>query len=176
MSRVGQLCRDVPVDAPGRRCEDGFIRRAVVDWPEDTLALDRQLVLVVDDEPAMRDMLQRMLERAGYGVVCAADGAEGLARLDAGDVDLVLLDLMLPDLDGVEFCRQVRERQQERRVPIIMVTGSVNAADRRAGFAMGADDYVLKPFRTRALVDRVHAWTGRSAAEAPAPAPAEGQA
>jgi DNA-binding response OmpR family regulator len=133
------------------------------------MALDRPLVLVVEDEPAMRDMLQRMLERAGYGVACAADGAAGLARLDAGDVDLVLLDLMLPQIDGLEFCRQVRERQQDRRVPIIIVTGSVNAADRRAGFAMGADDYVLKPFRTQALVDRVRDWTTRAAGGADVP-------
>ena len=131
---------------------------------------NQPLVLVVEDEPAMRDMLERMLERAGYGVTCAADGAEGLARLEAGDVDLVLLDLMLPQLDGLEFCRQARERQ-ERHVPIIMVTGSVNAADRRAGFAMGADDYVLKPFRTQALVDRVRAWTRRGADAPEADAP-----
>jgi DNA-binding response OmpR family regulator len=129
------------------------------------MAPNPSLVLVVDDEPAMRDMLQRMLERAGFAVACAADGAAGLARLNVGDVDLVLLDLMLPGLDGLEFCRQVRARQGGRHVPIIMVTGSVNAADRRAGFAMGADDYVLKPFRTQALVDRVRAWTSRGAAE-----------
>jgi DNA-binding response OmpR family regulator len=140
------------------------------------MALNRPLVLVVDDEPAMRDMLQRLLERDGYAVECAADGAAGLARLNAGDVDLVLLDLMLPEIDGLEFCRQVRERQQERHVPIIVVTGSVNAADRRAGFAVGADDYVLKPFRTQALVDRVRAWTNRGAPDPTAQDPAAGTA
>jgi DNA-binding response OmpR family regulator len=140
------------------------------------MAPNRPLVLVVDDEPAMRDMLQRLLERAGFGVACAADGAVGLVRLDGGDVDLVLLDLMLPGLDGLEFCRQVRERQRGRHVPIIMVTGSVNAADRRAGFAMGADDYVLKPFRTQALVDRVRAWTSHGSTEGGSPERPSGSA
>jgi DNA-binding response OmpR family regulator len=133
------------------------------------MAPSHSLVLVVEDDPAMRDMLQRLLERAGFVVECAANGETGLARLEAGDVDLVLLDLMLPELDGLEFCRQVRERQHDRHVPIIMVTGSVNAADRRAGFAVGADDYVLKPFRTQALVDRVRAWTSRGAPAADPP-------
>jgi DNA-binding response OmpR family regulator len=163
------LCSRLHIDLLSRGCDDDSEERGGAGHEEDMMAPNRPLVLVVEDEPAMRDMLQRMLERAGYGVECATDGVAGLARLEAGDVDLVLLDLMLPQLDGLEFCRQVRARQQERYLPIIMVTGSVNAADRRAGFAVGADDYVLKPFRTQALIDRVRAWTSRSSSRATVP-------
>jgi DNA-binding response OmpR family regulator len=133
----------------------------------------RPLVLVVDDEPSMRVMLERLLERADCEVACAADGADGLTRLAAGGVDLVLLDLMLPQIDGLEFCRRARQQEQVRHIPIIMVTGSVNAADRAAGFAAGADDYLLKPFRTQALVDRVRTWTSRGADRPRETGPAE---
>ena len=120
---------------------------------------DPPLVVVADDEPAMREMLQRLLERAGFRVETVADGAAALARVNQGGVDLVLVDLMMPQVDGLQFCRQVREREHARHIPIIILTGSVDAADRRAGFALGADDYVLKPFRNQAVIDRVRAWT-----------------
>ncbi len=120
---------------------------------------ERPVVLVADDDADMRHLLQRLLERAGFRVETAADGAAALARLALGGVDLVLADLMMPQVDGLEFCRRVRESEQARRIPILMLTGSVNAADRRAGFAYGADDYLLKPFRNQAVIDRVRAWT-----------------
>jgi CheY-like chemotaxis protein len=126
----------------------------------------RPLVLVADDDPAICALLRRLLERAGFRVETAADGAAALARLASGGVSLVLVDLMMPQIDGLEFCRRVRESEQEPRVPIILLTGSVNAADRRAGFALGADDYLLKPFRNQAVLDRVRAWT-HTAATAP---------
>ena len=162
MSMVARLYRDLYVDGCLPRCDDDAVGEHVSGHAECVMAVNGARVLVVEDEPAMRDMLQRMLERADFRVECVANGVSGLARLEAGGVDLVLLDLMLPEMDGLEFIRQVRERQGERHVPIIMVTGSVSAADRAAGFAVGADDYVLKPFRTQALIDRVRAWTSRS--------------
>src|SRR4051812_41007819 len=119
----------------------------------------RPLVLVADDDPDICALLQRLLERAGFRVETAADGAEALARVESGGVALALVDLMMPQMDGLEFCRRVRESEREHRVPIVMLTGSVNAADRRAGFALGADDYLLKPFRNQAVIDRVRAWT-----------------
>ena len=72
---------------------------------------------------------------------------------------LALVDLMMPQIDGLEFSRRVRESEQEHHVPILMLTGSVDAADRRAGFALGADDYLLKPFRNQMVIERVRAWT-----------------
>ncbi len=122
------------------------------------MELQSPLVLVADDDPDMRALLRRLLERAGIRVELVADGAAALARLEAGGVDLVLVDLMMPQVNGLEFCRRVREAEQEQHVPIIMLTGSVNAADRRAGFALGVDDYLLKPFHTQAVIERVRAW------------------
>src|SRR5579883_924749 len=115
-------------------------------WAGNVMETERPVVLVADDDADMRHLLQRLLERAGFRVETAADGAAALARLALGGVDLVLADLMMPQVDGLEFCRRVRESEQARRIPILMLTGSVNAADRRAGFAYGADDYLLKPF------------------------------
>jgi CheY-like chemotaxis protein len=126
------------------------------------------LVLVADDEPAMRIRLQRLLERAGFRVETVADGAAALTRWQLGGVDLLLIDLMMLRVDGLELCRRVREREQEPYVPIIILTRSVNAADRRAGFALGVDDYLLKPFHNQAVIDRLRAWT-RAAHHALAP-------
>jgi DNA-binding response OmpR family regulator len=116
------------------------------------------VVLAVDDDPEMFSIIQGVLKPAGYEVECALDGAAGLARLEQGGVDLVLLDLGLPDMDGLAWCRAVRAREQGDYLPIIMLTGLVSAADRHAGFAAGADDYVTKPFRLEELLDRVGAW------------------
>ena len=118
----------------------------------------RPVVLVVEDDPAMFEVIRGALEPAGYEVASALDGAAGLARLEQGGVDLVLLDLGLPDMDGLAWCRAVRAREQAGYLPIIMLTGLVSQADRHAGFAAGADDYVAKPFQLEELHDRVGAW------------------
>jgi len=116
------------------------------------------VVLVVDDDAAMRGTLQKLLKKAGYTVRTAADGAAGLACVEAGDIDLVLLDRRLPDLDGLELCRRVRAHDAEAYLPIIVLTGLADDAQRHAGFAVGADDYVTKPFKTQELLDRVRVW------------------
>jgi DNA-binding response OmpR family regulator len=118
----------------------------------------RTVILVVDDDPAIRRLLKRLLEQAGYSVEVAADGTSGLARIDAGGIDLVLLDLELPDLNGLEVCRQVRARQRAVYLPIIMITGRTSEEDRNAAFAAGVDDYVTKPVRRAHLLDRVQFW------------------
>src|SRR5712692_7556305 len=118
----------------------------------------RPVVLAVDDDPELCSVIRRALKPAGYEVESALDGAAGLARLKQGGVDLVLLDLGLPDMDGLAWCREVRAREQAGYLPIIMVTGLVTEAGRHAGFAAGADDYVTKPFRVEELRDRVGAW------------------
>jgi two-component system response regulator RegX3 len=112
------------------------------------------LILVVDDEQSYRDALRVALEREGFRVEVAADGAEAIERFDAGRPQLVLLDVMLPRISGVDVCRELRTRSQ---VPIIMVTARNAEIDAVVGLEVGADDYVTKPFRLRELVARVRA-------------------
>jgi two-component system response regulator RegX3 len=115
---------------------------------------DPPLVLVVDDEQSYRDALAVALEREGFAVETAADGVEALERFDAVQPALVLLDVMLPRVSGVDVCRQIRTRS---RVPIIMVTARNAEIDAVVGLEVGADDYVTKPFRLRELIARVRA-------------------
>jgi two-component system, OmpR family, response regulator ResD len=109
-------------------------------------------ILVVDDEPTVREVVQHYLEREGYRVQAAEDGPAALAAFGASAPDLIVLDLMLPDLDGLEVCRQVRAKGS---TPIIMLTAKGHEADRIVGLELGADDYVVKPFSPRELVARV---------------------
>jgi DNA-binding response OmpR family regulator len=115
-------------------------------------------VLVVDDDAAIRHVLRTALEGTGHAVAEAPDGPAALARIGAGEIDLVLLDLMLPGLDGREVCRQVRASGRGLYLPIIMVTALGADDDRRAGFAAGADDYITKPFQLDDMLDRVGVW------------------
>ncbi len=115
---------------------------------------DPPLVLVVDDEQSYRDALTVALQREGFAVETAADGVEALERFEAVQPALVLLDVMLPRISGVDVCRQIRTRS---RVPIIMVTARNAEIDAVVGLEVGADDYVTKPFRLRELIARVRA-------------------
>ena len=116
-------------------------------------------VFVVEDEPSFVDALTIGLTREGFMVVFASDGAEALERFDAVDPDLVLLDVMLPKVSGIEVCRQLRKRTQ---IPIIMVSAKGAEIDTVVGLEVGADDYVTKPYRLRELVARMHAVLRRS--------------
>ncbi len=113
---------------------------------------DPPLILVVDDEQSYRDALAVALQREGFLVDTAADGPEALARFDASRPALVLLDVMLPKISGIDVCRELRTRS---RVPIIMVTAKTSEIDAVVGLEVGADDYVTKPFRLRELIARV---------------------
>lgn len=115
---------------------------------------DPPLVLVVDDEQSYRDALTVALQREGFLVETAADGVEAIERFDAVQPALILLDVMLPRVSGVDVCRQIRTRS---RVPIIMVTARNAEIDAVVGLEVGADDYVTKPFRLRELIARVRA-------------------
>ena len=115
---------------------------------------DPPTILVVDDEQSYRDALSVAFQREGFLVETAADGAEAIARFDACQPALVLLDVMLPQMSGVDVCRELRSRSQ---VPIIMVTARNAEIDAVVGLEVGADDYVTKPFRLRELVARVRA-------------------
>ena len=111
-------------------------------------------VLVVEDEPSFAEALTIGLEREGFRVTIAGDGAAALARFDEIDPDLVLLDLMLPRISGLDVCREIRLKSQ---VPIIMVTAKTSEVDTVVGLEVGADDYVTKPYRLRELVARMRA-------------------
>jgi two-component system response regulator RegX3 len=119
------------------------------------------VVLVVEDEASFVEALTIGLRREGFEVVVAVDGAEALERFDEVDPDLVLLDVMLPRISGVDVCRQLRKRTQ---VPIIMVTAKGAEIDTVVGLEVGADDYVTKPYRLRELVARMRAVLRRAGA------------
>jgi len=111
-------------------------------------------ILIVDDEPEILDLLRSYLERDGMTVARAADGEAALAAYDRLHPDLVLLDLMLPGIDGREVCRRIRDRSQ---TPIIMLTARDEETDKLVGFELGADDYITKPVSPREVVARVRA-------------------
>src|SRR5919206_4295894 len=122
---------------------------------------DSSTILLVDDEEAVRKVLTFPLERDGYRVVQAADGEEALARFGDQPFDLVVLDIMLPKLDGLEVCKQLRARSS---VPIIMLTARDDELDKVLGLELGADDYITKPFSIREFRSRVRALLRRARA------------
>lgn len=111
-------------------------------------------ILVVDDEQPIADILQFNLEKEGYGVVCAYDGDEALAKVEEQAFDIVLLDIMLPNRDGMDVCREIRKNYD---MPVIMLTAKDSEIDKVLGLELGADDYVTKPFSARELIARVKA-------------------
>jgi DNA-binding response OmpR family regulator len=129
-------------------------------------------VLVVDDDPTVSDVVRRYLERAEYEVVLAADGQGALDAVHSQRPDLVVLDLMLPGIDGLEVCRRLRRDDPD--LPVVMLTALGDEADRVVGLSLGADDYVTKPFSPRELVLRVQSVLRRSS-RAAEPPPAGGE-
>ena len=121
-------------------------------------------VLIVDDEPMVREVLARYLEQAGFAVTTAEDGEEALDAFSSAPPDLVLLDLMLPRIDGFEVFRRMRASSQ---TPVIMLTARGEETDRIVGLELGADDYVTKPFSPREVVARVQAVMRRSTPTVP---------
>jgi DNA-binding response OmpR family regulator len=114
-------------------------------------------VLIVEDEPDIRDLLVFHLERDGFQVTKCKSGAEALRLVRSAQPDLVLLDLMLPEIDGLEVCRRLRHDPTTQAVPIVMLTARDDEVDRVLGLELGADDYVIKPFSPRELVARIRA-------------------
>jgi two-component system phosphate regulon response regulator PhoB len=112
-------------------------------------------ILIVDDDPDIQKLVSYNLSQAGFQVSTAATGLAALDAVQAELPDLIILDLMMPDLDGLEVCRKLRQQEKSRRIPIIMLTARTQEVDRVVGFELGADDYVMKPFSPRELVLRV---------------------
>ncbi len=125
-------------------------------------------ILVVDDEPTLRETLAEALDAEGFRVLTAADGREALSRFREHQPDLVVLDLMLPELSGIEVCRIIRA---ESGVPIVMLTAKSSELDKVVGLELGADDYVTKPFSLRELTARIRALLRRTEQLAEAPTP-----
>jgi two-component system phosphate regulon response regulator PhoB len=124
--------------------------------------LKRQKIVVVEDEPDILEVFDYNLTREGFRVVTARDGADGLKKIRQELPDLVVLDLMLPGMDGLEVCRRLRGDEVTRALPVVMVTAKGEEADIVVGLGMGADDYLVKPFRPRELLARVRAVLRRS--------------
>ena len=119
-------------------------------------------VLIVEDEPDIRALVVHHLKREGYQVSAAASGEEALRQVQAAPPDLVLLDLMMPAMDGLEVCRRLRQDPATAMLPIVMLTAKGDEVDRVLGLEIGADDYVVKPFSPKELLARVRAVLRRS--------------
>lgn len=132
------------------------------------MALEK--VLVVDDDPNICDVLMMYLENEGYSVILSYDGEEALVKFNALKPDIVLLDVMLPSMDGWQVCREIRKKSS---VPIIMITAKGDTFDKVLGLELGADDYIIKPFDTKELVARVRAVLRRFKVKQPAANPSE---
>ncbi|KXG78465.1 Alkaline phosphatase synthesis transcriptional regulatory protein PhoP [Fervidicola ferrireducens] len=114
-------------------------------------------ILVVDDEPFIVELVKFNLESAGYEVITASDGHEALKLIEKEHPDLIILDIMLPGIDGMEICRALRFKRETRDIPVILLTAKTGEIDKVLGLEMGADDYITKPFSPRELVARVRA-------------------
>jgi two-component system phosphate regulon response regulator PhoB len=131
----------------------------------------RERILVVDDEPDILELVQYNLQKDNYDVVSVLSGEEALARVQTSPPDLVVLDLMLPGMDGLEVCKQLKQEPRTAAIPLIMLTARGEEADVVAGLELGADDYLTKPFSPRVLLARIKAVLRRRHS-VPAPADA----
>ncbi|MGM0616296.1 MAG: response regulator transcription factor [Pseudomonadota bacterium] len=120
-------------------------------------------ILVVDDEPNIVLSLEFLMEQAGYSVTTAEDGEQALACVESTTPDLILLDISLPGISGFDVLEQLRAQAATERLPIIMLTAHGREVEREKGMAMGADDYITKPFSTQALVEKVRQLMGEGA-------------
>jgi len=124
-------------------------------------------ILLIEDEEDLASIVAYNLQKEGFSVEIAASGAKGFELLEAKEFSLILLDLMLPDMSGIDICKKIRSRDEWGSLPIIMVTAKGEEIDRVVGFEVGADDYVVKPFSARELILRVKAVLRRQTTKEP---------
>lgn len=124
-----------------------------------------QTILVVDDEEDLRKVLEFNLRNAGFETVVAATGKAALEAAEASNPDLILLDVMLPDMQGTQVCQQLKTQESTRDIPVVMVTARGEEIDRVVGFELGVDDYIVKPFSVREVILRVRAILKRTQLE-----------
>src|SRR5215212_9275324 len=132
-------------------------------------AMPKGTILVIDDEPDLLELVEFNLKKDGYETIVAKNGQSGLEIAQKHLANLIVLDLMMPGLDGLEVCRQLRSDNRTRQIPMIMLTAKSAEADRIVGLELGADDYVTKPFSPRELVARVRALLRRATSTQEAP-------
>lgn len=125
-------------------------------------------ILVVDDEIYIVHILDFSLGMEGYEVVTALDGEQALERVASEKPDLIVLDIMMPKLDGYEVCRAVKSNPATKNVPVILLSAKGRNVDQKMGFDVGADDYITKPFSPRKLVERINQLLGQAVTERPA--------
>jgi DNA-binding response OmpR family regulator len=123
---------------------------------------EKQRILLVDDEPSIVKMVGRRLEVEGFRVTVAGDGQEGLAKAQAEQPDLIILDLMLPKLNGYEMCTMLKQDIRYQKIPIILFTAKTQEKDEKLGMECGANAYVRKPFRAQELLDTIRKLLGAS--------------
>ncbi len=131
--------------------------------------MGKNTILVVEDETDILDLMEYNLRQAGFRTLRASNGLEGLRLAQKELPDLVILDLMLPEMDGKELCRRIRQGDRTRSIPVVMVTARSDEVDRIIGFELGADDYITKPFSMRELLLRVEAVLRRTRERPEAP-------
>ena len=125
----------------------------------------QERILIIEDEKALADILEYNLVREGYQVFTANDGVEGLEKAQAVEPDLVVLDIMLPAMDGLQICTQLRSNPHTQNIRILMLTAKAEEVDEVVGFSMGADDYVIKPYKLHPLMHRIKALLRRPLGE-----------
>jgi len=126
-------------------------------------------ILVVDDEIYIVHILDFSLGMEGYEVLTALDGEQALERVRSDKPDLIVLDIMMPKLDGYEVCRAVKSNPETRNIPVILLSAKGRNVDQKMGFDVGADDYITKPFSPRKLVERINAILGQTVSERSTP-------
>jgi two-component system alkaline phosphatase synthesis response regulator PhoP len=122
-------------------------------------------ILVVDDEIYIVHILDFSLGMEGYEVLTALDGEQALERLKSDKPDLIVLDIMMPKVDGYEVCRTIKTNPETQHIPVILLSAKGRNVDQKMGFDVGADDYITKPFSPRKLVERINALLGQSVSE-----------
>ena len=122
-------------------------------------------ILVIEDDPGSRRLTEFTLKREGYEVLTAGNGLEGLNRINRDQPDLVILDVMLPGIDGYEIARRIRSQPETEKLPILMLSGKVRAEDKTTGLQVGANDYLSKPASPALIVQKVAALLGDSATD-----------
>jgi len=161
----------ITLTQPGRPRLNSEINSIHARRPQGNGAMKR--ILIIEDDRDIVELVRYNLANEGYQVGSSGDGATGLSMLKKSPPDLLLLDLMLPKLSGLEICREVRRDESLNRLPILMLTARGEEADRVVGLEMGADDYVVKPFSPRELIARVKALLRRAEPPSEAPRPIE---
>jgi two-component system, OmpR family, alkaline phosphatase synthesis response regulator PhoP len=122
----------------------------------------KEKIVVVEDDTDIRELIRHTLSKEGYDITCTARGEDGLALAERGEFELVLLDLMLPGMDGLEVCRRIRSNSNLRKTAVLIISAKDDEIDVVTGLELGADDYLIKPFSVRVLLARVRALLRRS--------------